>query len=122
MLDGMFEVSVVLQGVVHVLVVRALGVEDVVSVRSPPRGPPRAREAGGPAACTSSRGLFSHHLSGCWFASRRGAAGAGFTPPMRSWARSSMVMSMSASQNNYSEVAGAFWSMARTKAESLDPR
>jgi hypothetical protein len=46
------------------------------SVRSPPRGPPRAREAGGPEACTSSRGLFSQRLSGCWFASRRGAAGA----------------------------------------------
>jgi hypothetical protein len=54
------------------------------SVRSPPRGPPRAREAGGPVASTSSRGLFSQRLSGCWFASRRGAAGAGFAPPMRS--------------------------------------
>jgi hypothetical protein len=43
-------------------------------VRSPPRGPPRAREAGGSTACTSSRGLFSQRLSGCWFASRRGAA------------------------------------------------
>jgi hypothetical protein len=54
------------------------------SVRSPPRGPPRAREAGGLAACTSSRGLFSQCLSGCWFASRRGAAGAGYAPSMRS--------------------------------------
>jgi hypothetical protein len=27
----------------------------------------------------------------------------------------------SASQNNCSEVIGAFWSMARTKAKSLDP-
>jgi hypothetical protein len=33
---------------------------------------------GGPAAWTSSRGLFSQRLSGCWFAPRRGAGGAGF--------------------------------------------
>jgi hypothetical protein len=62
------------------------------SVRSPPRGPPRAQEAGGPVAWTSSRGLFSQCLSGCWFVLRRGAAGVGFVPPMRSWARSSAVM------------------------------
>jgi hypothetical protein len=54
------------------------------NVRSPQRGAPRAREAGGPVAWTSSRGLFSQCLSGCWFVSRRGAAGAGFAPPMRS--------------------------------------
>jgi hypothetical protein len=34
------------------------------SMRSPPRGPPRAREAGGSVAWTSSRGLFSQRLSG----------------------------------------------------------
>jgi hypothetical protein len=62
------------------------------SVRSPLRGPPQAREAGGPAAWTSSRGLFSQRLLGCWFVSRRGAVGAGFAPPMRSRARSSAVM------------------------------
>jgi hypothetical protein len=62
------------------------------SVRSPPRGPPWVREAGGPAAWTSSRGLFSQRLSGCWFVSRHGAVGAGFVPPMRSRARSSAVM------------------------------
>jgi hypothetical protein len=62
------------------------------SVRSPPWGAPWARATGGPAAWTSSRGLFSQRLSGCWFALRRGAVGAGFVPPMRSWARSSMVM------------------------------
>jgi hypothetical protein len=33
------------------------------SVRSPPRGPPRAREVGGPAAWTSSRGLFSKRVT-----------------------------------------------------------
>jgi hypothetical protein len=54
------------------------------NVRSPPRGAPRARKAGGPVAWTSSRGLLSQHLSGCWFVSRRGAVGAGFAPPMRS--------------------------------------
>jgi hypothetical protein len=32
------------------------------NVRSPPRGAPRAREAGGPAAWTSSRGLFSQRI------------------------------------------------------------
>jgi hypothetical protein len=56
------------------------------SVRSPPRGAPRARATGGPAAWTSSRGLFSQRLSSCWFASRLNAGGAGFVPPMRSWA------------------------------------
>jgi hypothetical protein len=54
------------------------------NVRSPPWGAPRAREAGGLAAWTSSRGLFSQCLSGCWFASRRGVGGASFAPPMRS--------------------------------------
>jgi hypothetical protein len=62
------------------------------SVRSPLRGPPQAREAGGLAAWTSSRGLFSQRLSGCWFVSRRGAIGVGFDPPMRSRAHSSAVM------------------------------
>jgi hypothetical protein len=54
------------------------------SVRSPPRGPPQAREVGGPAAWTSSRGLFSQRLLGCWFMSRRGATDVGFVPLMRS--------------------------------------
>jgi hypothetical protein len=54
------------------------------NVHSPPRCAPRAREAGGLAAWTSLRGLFSQRLSGCWFVSRRGAGGVGFAPPMRS--------------------------------------
>jgi hypothetical protein len=48
------------------------------SVRTPPRGAPWAQAMGGPAACTSSRGLFSQRLSGCWFVSCRGAGGTGF--------------------------------------------
>jgi hypothetical protein len=67
-------------------------------------------------------GPFSQRLSDYWFVSRRGAGDMDFVPPMRSWARSSVVMQMSASLNNCLEVADAFWSMARTKAESLDPR
>jgi hypothetical protein len=80
--DGVLEVPAVPKGVAHVLVVRALGVEDVVQRALASARSSRAREAGGPAACTSSRGLFSQRLSGCWFASRRGAAGVGFAPPM----------------------------------------
>jgi hypothetical protein len=41
------------------------------NIRSPLRGAPRAWETGGLAAWTSLRGLFSQHLLGCWFASRR---------------------------------------------------
>jgi hypothetical protein len=41
------------------------------SVRSPPRGAPPTRAMGGLAAWTSSRGLFSQRLSGCWSASHR---------------------------------------------------
>jgi hypothetical protein len=51
------------------------------SARSPPRGAPRARETGALAVWTSSRGLFSQRLSGCWFTLRRGADGAGFATP-----------------------------------------
>jgi hypothetical protein len=51
------------------------------NVHLPLRGAPRARETGGPAAWTSSRGLFSQRLSVCWFTSRRGADGVGFAPP-----------------------------------------
>jgi hypothetical protein len=56
---GVLEVSTVLEGVAHVLVVRALGIDDVVQCEFAPRVPPRAREVGGPAVWTSSRGLFS---------------------------------------------------------------
>jgi hypothetical protein len=81
---GMLEVSTVPEGVAHVLVVQALGVEDVVqrafaSVRSS-----SGARGGQSGAWTSSRGLFSQRLSGCWFVSRCGAAGVGFVPPMRS--------------------------------------
>jgi hypothetical protein len=89
---GVLEVSEVLEGMTHILVVRALGVEDVIQCSFASTGCPRARETGGLAAWTSSRGLYSQRLSGCWFVSRRGADGAGFVPQMRSWARSSVVM------------------------------
>jgi hypothetical protein len=89
--NGVFEVSTVPQGVAHVLVIRTLRVI-LSSVRTPPWGAPRARVAGGPMVCTSLRGLFSQRLSGCWFMSHRGAGGADFAPPLRSWARSSAMM------------------------------
>jgi hypothetical protein len=82
--DGVLEVSVVPKGVAHVLVVRALGVEDVVqrafaSTRSSSGA--RGRWSGG--VDFFARPLLPT-LSGCWFVSRRGAAGASFAPPMRS--------------------------------------
>jgi hypothetical protein len=84
--DGVFEVPEVPQGVPHVLVVRALGVENLIQCPYPPPpwGVPQARATGGPAVCTSSRGLFSQRLSSCWFVSLRGVGGTGFAPPMRS--------------------------------------
>jgi hypothetical protein len=57
--DGVLEVSAVLEGMTHILVVRALGVEDVVQRSFASAGAPRARETGCPAAWTSSTGLFS---------------------------------------------------------------
>jgi hypothetical protein len=90
--DEMFEVSAVPQGVAHVLVVRTLGVEDFIQCWHSSARCAVARAAGGLAVCTSSRGLFSQRLSGYWIVSRRGAGGADFVPPMRSWARLSPVM------------------------------
>jgi hypothetical protein len=89
--DEVLEISAVPKNMTHILVVQALGVEDVVQCLFS-WGAPRARETGGPAAWTSSRGLSSQRLLVCCFASRRGADGASFIPPMRSWARSSAVM------------------------------
>jgi hypothetical protein len=68
--DGVFEIPAVPQGVPHVLVIRALGIEDLERVAL------RARAVGGPAVCTSSRGLFSQRLS------LRAASGMGFAPPI----------------------------------------
>jgi hypothetical protein len=80
----MLEVSAVPEGVAHVLVVQALGVEDVVqrafaSVRS--SSGVRGGWSGGVNFFT---GPLSQRLLGCWFMSRRGATGVGFVPPMRS--------------------------------------
>jgi hypothetical protein len=82
-LDGVLEVSAVLDSVALVLMVRVLGIEDVVQCTFASAGCSSGAR-GGLAAWTSSRGLFSKRLSGCWFALRRAAGGAGFAPPMRS--------------------------------------
>jgi hypothetical protein len=84
MTDEVFEVSAVLQGVAHVLVIRTLGVEDLIQcLHSSARC-----TAGSSSKCPSGvhllAGSFSHHLSGCWFVSRRGADGTDFVPAMRS--------------------------------------
>jgi hypothetical protein len=44
---------------------------------------PRDRVTGGPAACTSCRGLLSQCLFGCWFTSFLVAGGTCFVLPMR---------------------------------------
>jgi hypothetical protein len=90
--DGVFKVSAVLQGVAHVLVIWTLGVKDLIQCSHSSARCAAARAAGGPMVCTSLRGLFSQRLSGCCFISRRGAGVADFAPPMRSYARSSVVM------------------------------
>jgi hypothetical protein len=79
--DGVLEVPAVPQGVAHVLVVRALGVEDVVqralaSARSSPGT--RGRWSGGVHLFARS---FLLAFVGLLV---RGAAGVGFAPPMRS--------------------------------------
>jgi hypothetical protein len=82
--DGVLEIPAVSEGVAHVLVVRALGIEDVVQ-----RAFASARSYSGTRGGRSgSVDLFTRPLLpalvGCWFVSRRGAASAGFAPPMRS--------------------------------------
>jgi hypothetical protein len=84
MLDGVFEVSAVPQGVAHVLVIRTLGVEDLIqcshsSVKCTAGS--SGRWSGGVHILA---GPFSQRLSDCWFISHRGAGNADFVPPMRS--------------------------------------
>jgi hypothetical protein len=82
--DGVLEISTVLEGVVHALVVRTLGVEDVVQCPFASAGCP----SGMRDRWSGSMDLFARPLLpalvGCWFVSCRGADGVGFVPPMRS--------------------------------------
>jgi hypothetical protein len=82
--DGVLEVSAVPKGVAHVLVVRTLGIEDVVQCSLASMGCPSSMRDGWSGGVNLVGGLISQRLSGCWFASRSGASGAGFVPPMRS--------------------------------------
>jgi hypothetical protein len=119
---GVLEVSAVPKGVAHVLVVRALGVDDVVQ-----RAFASARSSSG------ARGGWSDGVD--FFTRPLLLTFVGLSVRVALRCRrcrlcsSDEVLSSfidgdveSASRNSYSEVAGAFCSMARMKVESLDPR
>jgi hypothetical protein len=119
---GVLEVSAVPEGVVHVLVVRALGVEDVVqrtfaSVRSSTSA--RGGWSGGvdffmrPLLPTFV-GLLVHVASRC-----RRCRLCSSDEVLSSFVGGDVEVDF---PESCSEVVGAFCSMARTKAESLDPR
>jgi hypothetical protein len=92
MLDEVFEVSAVPQGVVHVHVIRTLGVEDLIQCSHSSARCAAGSSGRWPGGMHLLAGPFSQRLSGYWFISRRGAGGIDFVPPMRSWACSSTVM------------------------------
>jgi hypothetical protein len=118
----MLEVSAVPQGVAHILVIRALGIKDVVQCSLASVG----CTSGTRDRWSSGVDLFIGPLlptlvvllvrvaPRCWW--RR------FRSPdevLSPFVNGDVEV---ASRNNCSEVVGAFCSMARTKAESLDPR
>jgi hypothetical protein len=82
--DGVLEVSAVLEGVAHIFVVRALGVEDVVQYSFASAGCPSGTRDG----WSSGVDLFTRPLLpalvGLLVYVMRGADRAGFIPPMRS--------------------------------------
>jgi hypothetical protein len=90
--DRVFEVYTVPQGVAHVLVIRTLGVEDLIQCLHSSARCTSGSSGRWPGGVHLLAGPFSQRLSGCWFVSRRGADGADFVPPIRSWACSSTVM------------------------------
>jgi hypothetical protein len=119
--DEVFEVSAVPKGVAHVLVIRTLGVEDFIqcphsSVRCPTGSSGRWPDS----VHLLTRPFFPvlFWMLVCilpWCRWHRFCASDEVLGPL-------IHGDVSASQNNCSEVADAFWSMAQTKAESLYPR
>jgi hypothetical protein len=84
--DRVLEVSAVSEGVAHVLVVRALGVEDVVQCSFASVGCPSGTRDGWFGGMDFFARPLLPTLVGLLVrvASRRGAGGVGFVPPMRS--------------------------------------
>jgi hypothetical protein len=120
--NGVLEVSAVPEGVAHVLVVRTLGVEDVVQCPFASAGCP-----------SGMRGGWSDGVD--FFARPLLPTLVGLLVHVASWYRRCRLRSPdevlspfvggdvgSASLNSFLEVVGAFCSMARMKVESLDPR
>ena len=120
--DGVLEVSAVPKGVAHILVVRALGIEDVVQcLLTSARCTSGTRDgwSGGVDLFTRPLlptlvGLLVRVAPRCWWHRFRSP-----DEVLSPFVSGDVEV---ASRNSCSEVVGAFCSMARTKAESLDPR
>jgi hypothetical protein len=118
----MLEVSAVPQGVAHILMIQALGIEDVIQCSLASVGCTSGTRDGwsggvdlftGPLLPTLV-GLLVRVASRCWWHR--------FCSPDEVLSPFVSGDVEVASRNSCSEVVGAFCSMARTKAESLDPR